>query len=126
MNFFKSLFKLDPEVDFQMALKEETFNGNYKKAAWLYQKAANQGHSKAQFYCGYMYLKGRGVNKDDKKAFEFLCQAADNNYYKAQYLLAQMYLNGEGVSKNTEEGNKLLNKFKEHGKDASELSFLDL
>ena len=48
MNFLKKIFKLDPEVDYQYALRED-MNGNYKKAYWLFEKAAQNGLVKAQF-----------------------------------------------------------------------------
>jgi TPR repeat protein len=125
MGFFKNLFKADPEVDFQMALRAETFENNFKKAAWLYGKAAEQNHFKAQFFLGYMYLKGRDVNKDSQKALELITKSASQGYYKAQYLLAQMYLKGVGVQKNIDQGNLWMAKFNAQGQDASKLSFLD-
>jgi TPR repeat protein len=125
MGFFKDLLKADPEVDFQMALRAETFEGNLEKAAWLYGKATEQNHPKAQFYLGYMYLKGRGVNKDPQKALELITKSASQGYYQAQYLLAQMYLKGVGVQKNVDEGNLWMVKFNAQGQDASKLSFLD-
>jgi TPR repeat protein len=125
MGFFKDLFKMDPEVDFQMALRAETFENNYKKAAWLYGKATEQNHLKAQFFLALMYLKGRGVDKDLQKAFELATKSASQGFYKAQYLLAQMYLRGVGVQQNVAEGNRWMGKFKAQGRDARELSFLD-
>ncbi|MBS0647807.1 MAG: sel1 repeat family protein, partial [Verrucomicrobia bacterium] len=35
-----------------------------KEAAKWYQKAADQGHAKAQFGLGFCYKKGQGVAKD--------------------------------------------------------------
>ena len=43
---------------------------NEKKAAELFQKAANQGNLKAQFGLGQMYEEGRGVEKNETKAIE--------------------------------------------------------
>jgi TPR repeat protein len=126
MGFFSNLFKADPEVDFQMALRAETIEGNWKKAAWLYDKAAKQNHPKAQFYLGYMYLKGgRGINKDTVRAIELITNSASQGYYTAQYLLAQMYLKGVGVQKNVDKGNFWMAKFNAQGQDASKLSFID-
>lgn len=105
MGFFKDLFKADPEVDFQMALKAGTIEGNHRKAAWLYDKAARQNHPKAQFFLGIMYLQGRGVTKDTQKALELITRSASQGFFKAQYLLAQMYLKGVGVQKNVDQGN---------------------
>jgi hypothetical protein len=125
MGFLKDLFKADPEVDFQMALRAETIEGNYEKAAWLYGKASEQNHPKAQFYLGIMCLQGRGTNKDFQKALELITNSASQGFYKAQYLLAQMYLKGVGVRQNVDEGNRWMAKFNAQGHDASELSFID-
>ena len=125
MVFFKDLFKADPEVDFQMALRAETIEGNHKKAAWLYGKATEQNHPKAQFFLAIMYLQGRGVNKDPQKALELITKSASQGFYKAQYLLAQMYLKGVGVQKNVDQGNLWMAKLNAQGQDASKLAFLD-
>jgi TPR repeat protein len=125
MGLFKDLFKADPEVDFQMALRADTFEGNHKKAAWLYGKAAEQNHPKAQFFLGFMYLQGRGVNKDFQKALELTTKSASQGFYKAQYLLAQMYLKGVGVQQNIDKGNFWMTQFNAQGQDTSKLSFID-
>jgi hypothetical protein len=122
MGFFKDLFKMDPEVDFQMALRAETIEGNWKKAVWLYDKAAKQNHPKAQFYLGLMCLRGgRGINKDTEKALELITQSASQGFYKAQYFLAKMYLKGVGVRQNIDEGNFWMAKFNAQGQDTSKL-----
>ena len=125
MGFFKNLFKADPEVDFQLALKAEAIEGNDRKAAWLYDKAAKQNHPKAQFFLGLMYLKGRGVNKDSQMALDLITKSASQGFYKAQYLIAQMYLKGVGVQKNVDQSNLWMGKLSAQGQDASKLSFLD-
>lgn len=75
-SFVKDCFKPDPEVDFQYALREETFSRNFEKAAWLYQKAADQGHYKAKYFLAVMYLEGRGVTKNINKALELLTDSS--------------------------------------------------
>jgi TPR repeat protein len=125
MGFLRNLFKMDPEVDFQMGLKAEMIEGNHKKAAWLYDKAAKQNHPKAQCFLGYMYLKGRGVNKDAQKALELITKSASQGFYQAQYLLAKMYLKGVGVQQNIAEGNLWMAKFNAQGQDVSKLEFID-
>lgn len=114
-----------PEVDYQYALRED-INGNYKKAYWLFEKAAQNGLVKAQFECGYMCLKGRGMEKNISKAFDFINKAAHQDYYKAQYLLSQMYLFGIGTKKDKDEANNWMQKAKQYDKDLTKLSFLDL
>ena len=90
MGFFSDLFKADPEVDFQMAIKEETFKRNYDKAAWLYQKAVDNGHVKAKYFLSQMYFEGRGVNKDYNNGLRLLIESADSGYDKAKLLLADV------------------------------------
>jgi len=125
MNFFKKLFKPDPEVDYQYALRED-IKGNYKKAYWLFEKAAQNGLVKAQFECGYMCLRGRGTTKNISRAFDYIQKAASEDYYKAQYLLSQMYLLGIGTNKDAHEANNWMQKAKQHGRDIMKLSYLDL
>jgi TPR repeat protein len=58
MSMFKKIKRFltpDPEIDFQLGLREETFSGNYAKAAWLYQKAIDRGHEKAKYFLAQMY-----------------------------------------------------------------------
>ncbi|HEX8946823.1 MAG TPA: hypothetical protein VF829_01235 [Candidatus Paceibacterota bacterium] len=86
----KLWFTLDPEVDFQLALREETIARNYKKAAWLYQKAVDGGHYKAKFFLAEMYLDGRGVDKDTDKAMKLLDESASAGYDKAKRLLREL------------------------------------
>jgi len=65
MGFFSDLFKMDPEVIFQMAQTAELFHGDYEKAARLYQKAANNGHLEAKYNLAHMYYSQRGVMVTD-------------------------------------------------------------
>ena len=116
---------MDPEVDYQYALKED-MNGNHKKAYWLFEKAAQNGLVKAQFECGYMNLRGRGTEKNISKSFDYIYKAANQDYFKAQYLLSQMYLFGVGTTKDKAEADKWLQKVKQQNKDINKLGFLDL
>lgn len=86
----KDFFKPDSEVDFQYALREETFSRNFEKAAWLYQKAANQGHYKAKYFLAVMYLEGRGVTKNINKAIQLLTDSSSAGYDKAVKLLSEV------------------------------------
>jgi TPR repeat protein len=86
----KNFFTPEPEIDFQLALREETFSRNYEKAAWLYQKAVDRGHYKAKCFLAIMYLDGRGVNKDINKAIELLTESSNAGYDKAKKLLSDI------------------------------------
>lgn len=88
--FLRDFFTPDPEVDFQYGLREEGFSRNFEKAAWLYQKAADQGHYKAKYFLGVMYLEGRGVTKDINKAIQLLTDSSAAGYDKAVQLLSEL------------------------------------
>ena len=55
-------------------------NQNYQESVKWYQKAAKQGHAKAQFNLGVMYANGKGVKQDYAKAKEYFGLACDNKY----------------------------------------------
>ena len=116
MSFLGTLFlgNSDAESIFQLAFEEETNYNNFEKALKLYEKAARHGLAKAQYYCGFMYLKGRGSRRNYEKALKLVEKSAQQNYPHGQYLLAQMYLSGEGVQKNEQLGNQWMEKFKVH------------
>ena len=86
----KNLLTPDPEVDFQLGLREETLTGNYAKAAWLYQKAVDRGNEKAKYFLAMMYLTGRGVAEDRNRAIRLLRESADAGYEKAKRLLSDI------------------------------------
>jgi uncharacterized protein len=124
MGFFSRFFKFDPEIDYQIALREDT-KGNYAKAYWLFEKAAKNGMAKAKFQCGYMCVKGRGTKKNPEKGFNYVYEAATEQQHKAQYFLAQMYKHGIGVEKDQTEADNWLKKATATG-DITRYSFLDL
>ena len=86
----KAFLTPDPEIDFQLALHEETLGQNYAKAAWLYQKAIDRGQYKAKYFLAQMYLMGRGVSEDRHKAITLLRESADAGYEKAKELLSDI------------------------------------
>lgn len=116
MSFLGALFSggSDAESIFQQAFEEETKHNNFEKALKLYEKAAKLGLAKAQYYSGFMHLKGRGTRRDYEKALALVEKSAHQNYPHGQFLLAQMYLSGEGVVKNEQLGNEWMEKFNAH------------
>ena len=70
---------------------------NYKEAALLYRKAAEQGHAGAQSMLGAMYNEGKGVLEDYEKAAEWFRKAAEQGDAGALSNLATMYGQGHGV-----------------------------
>lgn len=103
--------------------KEELFemglsayqNGDYSTAVEYYQKAASQGHGKANLALGVMYEEGIGVERSNRRAFEY--------YYEANLCLDPMgtfktglcYLNGWGVPENEMVGIDFIVKAAEWG-----------
>ena len=70
---------------------------DYAKAKEWFEKAAAQGHAKAQANLGDMYYSGRGVPQDYAKAKEWYEKAAAQGYDNAQLGLANIYYYGKGV-----------------------------
>lgn len=68
------------------------------RAAALYRKAADTGHTDAQTNLAAMYAEGRGVDPDGLEAVRLYRQAAEGGNVRAQYSLALMYHLGQGVS----------------------------
>jgi hypothetical protein len=77
---------------------------SHKKAARLYQRAADLGDVKAMFHVGVSYANGQGVKLDKKNAVKFYRMAADRGYVTAQYNLGVSYQNGDGVAQDHTEG----------------------
>jgi len=115
----------DPEKEYIKAFELETEQNRYEKALFHYEKAAKQGMIEAQYYAGFMYLRGRGTKKNLVKAFYWLEMAAKADHPKAQYLLSQMYMMGEGVEKNEAVAKEWLEKSESYGfeKDQPIVSF---
>jgi TPR repeat protein len=65
-------------------------------------KAAEQGHSGAQFDLGDCYQNGDGVEWDRVEAFEWFMQAAEQGHIGAQCTLDCCYLYGDGVEQDVE------------------------
>ena len=70
---------------------------NTAGAAWL-RRAADQGHSQAQFNLAVMYVNGLGVAADNVEAASWYRRAAEQGNTSAQYNLGLMYYNGDGVA----------------------------
>jgi general secretion pathway protein A len=77
--------------------------GEHKKAAVWFRKAAEQGHAKAQSNLGVMYSEGQGVGKDYNEAVKWCRQAAEQGYAQAQTNLCIMYSEGKGVEQDYNE-----------------------
>lgn len=74
----------------------DEFPMDKEKAAMWFQKAANAGHTKAQWYLGRMYVSGEGIGKNITQAIKYLKQANDSGLEDASYDLGLVYLNEFG------------------------------
>jgi hypothetical protein len=70
---------------------------NNPRAVFWYQKAADQGYTKAQYCLGRCYAHGFGVEQDKTQTVIWCQKAADQGYTEAQYSLGRCYANGFGV-----------------------------
>ncbi len=72
---------------------------SHEEANVWFQKAAEQGHSKAQYALGQAYLNGRAVVRDYGKAISWYRKSANQGYPPAHYAIAHLHRNGLGVPK---------------------------
>jgi len=86
-----------------------------RKAAELYQKAADKGNAIAQNNLGWLYQNGAGVPKDLGKAAELYQKSADKGNAMAQNNLGWLYLNGAGVPKDLRRAAELYQKAADQG-----------
>jgi len=61
------------------------------QAAVWYRRAAERGHSDAQYNLGFMYLLGEGVQQDAEAGVRWLKSAADHGDETSLRLLADVY-----------------------------------
>lgn len=69
--------------------------GNFQEAWKWFQKAAEQGNSDAEMFCGMAYLNGIGVTKNIDRARSFIIKAAQNGDGAGQSELAKLFLNSK-------------------------------
>ena len=102
------------EATYQQAVK--FYNAkNYKKAAPLLRKSAEQGHADAQYNLGFLYRKGEGVKQDYKQAAEWYRKAADQGNANAQSNLGFLYGEGKGVKQDYKQAAEWYRKAAEQG-----------
>ncbi|MCD7802218.1 MAG: SEL1-like repeat protein, partial [Clostridiales bacterium] len=61
------------------------------KAAYWYEKAAQQGIAQAQFNLAACYYNGQGVTRDRAKAKEWFQKAADQGVEQAKAILRKYF-----------------------------------
>jgi len=76
------------------------------QAVAMLREAADQGHMRAQGYCGNLYCLGRGVAQDDRLAFLYYEKAAQQGHgsvcVACQSNLAACYVQGRGCEQSHE------------------------
>jgi hypothetical protein len=75
-----------------------------ERAATLYRRAADEGHSNAQYCLGVLYSEGEGVERDEVKAAVWLSKAAEQGNTDAQISLGLAYKTGMGVPQDYAQG----------------------
>lgn len=70
---------------------------SYSKAAYWWEKAAEQGDSYAQYNIGVCYNEGEGVEQSYSKAAYWYERAAEQGHSNAQYNIGVCYDEGKGV-----------------------------
>ena len=83
-------------------------HNNYKEAAALYQRGADNGDCGCLCELGLCYRDGNGVVLNSQKAFECFQKTADVYYPRGLYLLGVCYLEGTGVEENIEMAEHML------------------
>mmetsp|Transcript_31799 Transcript_31799/g.111934 ORF Transcript_31799/g.111934 Transcript_31799/m.111934 type:complete len:230 (-) Transcript_31799:27-716(-) len=76
---------------------------SWKRALQLYERAAAQGHARAQTFTGLRYEHGQGVKINYKAAALWYRRAADQEFPDAESNLGTMFYNGKGAPQSYEE-----------------------
>lgn len=95
----------DPNAQYDLAWMYDTGDDSkilakdIRKAAEWYEKAAIQGHAKAQTGLGLLYVNGNGVPQDYVKGVDWLQKAAAQGDAEAQLHLGWLYRDSKGIPK---------------------------
>lgn len=83
--------EVDADLQFSRGLKfaSEGTPQDYVQAAVCYRKAADQGHSLAQFNLGVMYAQGQGIARDEAQSVVWFDKAARGGDGAAQFNLGK-------------------------------------
>ena len=90
-SFSRLLTNASAATQTQWAARYEHGEGvsrNYTRAIRLYCKAAQKGHTEAQYSLGWLYANGRGVRRDDALAAAWFRKAAQKDHAQAKRMLA--------------------------------------
>ena len=90
--------------------------GDFAKAFAAFQKAADEGDSRADFELGVMYLYGRGIPLDDDKAFNSFAKSANKGNLGGVFMLGRMYIEGIGTEQDKDKAITIYAKAADAGK----------
>jgi len=110
-----SLKKADSAEELYQKGRNLYDQNNYKEAVVWLRKAAEQEHTNAQIYLGYIYDKGNGVTQDYSEAVKWYRKAAEKGDASAISNLGVCYEHGNGVKQSFKEAVKLYRKAAEKG-----------
>ena len=86
----------DAIAQYNLALQLEA-DGKLTKAADMYQKAADQNQTEAQYNLGYAFFEGKGLPQSDVNAALWFQKAADQGLDVAQHMMGFLCTEGRGV-----------------------------
>ena len=86
----------DAIAQYNLALQLEA-DGKLTKAADMYQKAADQNQTEAQYNLGYAFFEGKGLPQSDVNAALWFQKAADQGLAVAQHMMGFLCAEGRGV-----------------------------
>ena len=90
--------------------------GDFAKAFAAFQKAADEGDSRADFELGVMYLYGRGIPLDDDKAFNSFAKSAKKGNLGGVFMLGRMYIEGIGTEQDKNKAISIYTEAADEGK----------
>ncbi|XP_027697784.1 death ligand signal enhancer isoform X2 [Vombatus ursinus] len=92
-------FQLSVSIALNFLGTENMRSGNCEAAYSYFQKAADQGYSKAQFNVGLCHEHGKGTQKDISKAVFYYQLAAQKGHQMAQYRYARSLLSEQAPAR---------------------------
>ncbi len=93
-----------------------------KRAVFLFEKAAADGHAGSAHYLGLCCLEGKGTEENPQKAVEYFKTAAADDYAEAEYMLGYCCLKGIGTAADPEKAEIHLEKAaKKHVRDSKNI-----
>ncbi len=93
---------------------------NRREAIEWYEKAASQGHARAQMSLALRYLQGAHLKRDIPQGMKWLVKASDAGLPEAQYTLGCYYLFGTNVKRDKIKGFCLLLSAANNGDDEAQ------